>query len=430
MTRRTSSLLLVAGFITGLLIRFSLVFDLGVFDMEEYYKWGQRALEIGLPGSYHGIYFPLQYQSFEVCAVLVARSGLQFFTVFKLANLVFDLGSFLLLVSLLKRKQANPLYALLYWLHPWFLTVFSLGYIDFQFAFFVLLAIWLLRRDTIQDYLLAGLPLGCAFLMKPQAQILVLATFLYGCFRWFRRKDGRPFAMLTGPVLLFLFYEWLFVHALRRPRLEHAAILPASYLDITNIMPALTAQMTNIWAPVAYVLKKPGQSLIEVSDRIHLLPWVPAKFLAIAIVLGLLGWYVHRVARKPAASPGDSLMFVFCFASLAVPFLMTSAHENHLFLGTIFLCLVAAVETPFAVKAAIQVLLILQLLNLFSLYGLHPESLAIFLKRTLSAELVVLYSFVCVVCFALIAKWLWTTAGLRLQRSEDGGQRTESGSML
>ena len=344
MTRRTSSLLLVAGFITGLLVRFGLAFDMGVGDMQEYYNWGKRVLEVGLPRGYHGIYFPLQYQLFEACAAMVSYSGLKFFAVFKLANFAFDVGSFFLLLSLLKRQQANPLYALLYWLHPWFLTVFSLGYCDFQFAFFVLLALWLVRRDTIRDYLLAGLPLGCAFLMKPQAQILVLATFLYACFRWLRRKDARPFAMLAGSVLFFLAYEWFFVHTLRRPRFVHAAILPASYLNITNFFPALTAQMTNFWAPVAYVLKHPGQHIIEVSDRIHLLPWIPAKYLAMAIVLGLIGLYVHRVARKPALSPGDNMMLIFCFASLAVPFLMTSAHENHLFLGTMFLVLIAASE--------------------------------------------------------------------------------------
>ena len=418
MTRRTGNLLLVAGFITGLLVRFGLAFDMGVFDMEEYYKWGQRVLEVGLPRAYHGIYFPLQYQLFQVCAAIVTSSGLKFFAVFKLANLAFDIGSFFLLLSLLRRQQANPLYALLYWLHPWFLTVFSLGYCDFQFAFFIFLAIWLLRRDIILDYLLAGLPLGCAFLMKPQAQILVLAAFLYGCFRWLRQKDARPFAILAGPVLFFLAYEWFFVHTLRHPRFVHAAILPASYLNVTNVMPALTAQMTNIWAPVAYVLKNPGQSLIAVSDRIHLLPWVQAKFLAMAIVMGLVGLYIHRVARKPAHSPGDGLTLIFSFASLAVPFLMTSGHENHLFLGTIFLVLIAASKGPFQVKVAVQVLLIVQLLNLFSLYGIHPQSAAAFLKRTLSDELVVLYSFVCLACFALIAKWLWTSASL----SEAGGQ--------
>jgi len=102
---------------------------------------------------------------------------------------------------------------------------------------------------------------------------------------------------------------------------------------------------------------------------------------------------------------------------------MTSAHENHLFLGTMFLVLIAASEAPLRVKLAVQVLLLVQFLNLFSLYGLHPQSTASFLRGTLSDELVVLYSFACLVCFALIAKWLWTRASL----SEDGDRRLEDG---
>jgi hypothetical protein len=213
--------------------------------------------------------------------------------------------------------------------------------------------------------------------------------------------------MLAGPVLFFLAYEWFFVHTLRRPRLAHAAILPASYLNVTNVMPALTAQMTNIWAPVAYALRNPGQSLVAVSDRIHVLPWIPARYLAMGTVLGLIGLHVCRVERKSLPSPSDSLVLIFSFASLAVPFLMTSAHENHLFLGTIFMVLIAASEAAVPVKVAVQVLLIVQLLNLFSLYGIHPEAPATWFRRTFSDKLVVFYSLVCVACFGLIAKRLW-----------------------
>ena len=226
--------------------------------------------------------------------------------------------------------------------------------------------------------------------------------------------------MLAGPVLFFVAYEWFFVHILRRPRFVHAAILPASYLNVTNVMPSLSAQMTNFWTPVAYLLKNPGQKLFGVSDRIHLLPWIPAKYLAMGIVLALIGLYIWRVERGALPSPGDRMGLVFSFASLAVPFLMTSAHENHLFLGTIFVVLVAASEAPLQVKIAVQVLLMVQFLNLFSLYGLHPEAAAAWMRRTLSDEVAVFYSLVCVVSFALITKWLWSKRGLESARSASG----------
>lgn len=407
MSRRLTWTFLVLGFGAGLLVRYFLLFDKGVSDMDEYYRWGRDALAIGVPHSYHGIYFPLQYQLFEVCAAVVDRMGLAFFTVFKLANLVFDLLLFLLLLLFLVQRNASPLYALLYWLHPWFITVFSLGYIDFQFAFFVLLTVWLLRGETSWNYFLAGLPLGCAFLMKPQAQILIVATFFYGCVQWLRRKDFRPFALLAGPVLLFVSYEWFFVHTLRRPRFVHAAILPLSYLNVTNALPALTALMPNIWTPVAYLLKQPGQRIVQVSDQVLLLPYIPARYLAATVVLLLIGAYAYRVAREDRSTASESFLAIFAFASLTVPFLMTSAHENHLFLGTILLVLLASSAAPLRIKIAIQVLLLVQTLNLVALYGIHPQSLAGSLRAMYSDGVAIAYASIDVACFALIGHWIW-----------------------
>jgi hypothetical protein len=393
-----------------------MLFYMGVFDMDVYYEWGRKALEVGMPKSYHGIYFPLQYQVFEVCAWAVGKVGGQFFTLYKLPNLLCDAGSFCLLVLLLKRRGANPLYALLYWLHPWFLTVFSLGYCDFQFTFWVLFCLWLLRGETARDYLLAGLPLAAAFLMKPQALILIVAVFAYGLFRYLGTRDLRPLWMLVGPSLLFLGYEIWFTLSLPRPRYVVAQVLPASYLGVTNIMPALTAQMTNIWFPIAYLIRKPGQRIHTVSDQIHLLPYLQVRHLAAAVVLTLVGLHVFRVEREMERSPSDSFVKIFGFAALAVPFLMTSAHENHLFLASVFLVLLMSQRIPLMAKVAIPVLLLVQFLHIYSLYGAHPSWFAELLKRTQSDEMAVVYSIVAVFCFAVIATALWKTSEARRSR--------------
>lgn len=408
---RTSAAVLVIGAIVGLLIRRSTFFYMGTFDMDAYYEWGKRALESGLPRSYHGIYFPLQYQLFEVCAWLVHKLGAEFFTVFKLSNLLFDIGSFCLLVFLLKRQRSNPAYALLYWLHPWFLAVFSLGYIDFQFTFFVLLGVWLLRLDTALDYLLAGIPLGLAFLMKPQAQILVVATFFYGVCSYIRTKNTRPLAMLVGPMLIFFAYEIYFVRTLPRPRYLAALVLPSSYLNVTNVMPALTAQMTNVWYPIAYLIKHPGQPLHTISDQIHVLPYISAKYSAAIVVLGLIGFHIFRVERQADLSVSDRFVRIFGFATLVVPFLMTSAHENHLFLGSVFLVLIAAGRpSRVPAKIAIQVMLLVQFLNIYELYGTHPHGFANLLRRIQSDEVAVVYSVISVICFCFMIKPLWSGA--------------------
>lgn len=405
---RPAKILLALGFLAGLLVRYSMLFYKGTFDMDAYYEWGQRALEVGLSRSYHGIYFPVQYQLFELCDWLAAQLSAQSFVIFKLSNLTFDLASFCLLVLLLKRQRSNPAWALLYWLHPWFLAVFSLGYIDFHFTFFVLLCVWFLRRDAVRDYLLAGIPLAVAFLMKPQAQILLIAVFAYAVFRYLRTRDARPFGMLAGPIVLFLSYEAYFISSLPHPRYVAAVVLPASYLNITNIMPSLTAQMTNIWCPVAYLIRNPDQSLPMVSDQIQLLPYISAKYLAAATVLALLSLYVFRVERESESSPGDKFVTIFGFATLAVPMLMTSAHENHLFLGTVFVVLLTARCNPWFMKLTAQILLLIQFLNIYSLYGEHPLWLAELLRPTQSDKIAVVYSLVAVVCFVVIAKTLWS----------------------
>jgi hypothetical protein len=413
MTSKTVSILLLLGTLVGLAMKWFMLFHMGTFDMNSYFEWGRKALEVGLSRSYHGIYFPIQYQLFEICAWAVAKTGAQFFIIYKVLSLLCDLGIFWVLLLLLRRRGANPLYALLYWLHPWFLAVSSLGYCDFQFSLCVVLCVWFLRGEEARDYLLAGLPLAVAFLMKPQAQVLIVATLAYGLSRYLRSRDWRPLAMLVPPTFLFMAYELWFTRALPRPRYIAAQVLPLSYLNITNIMPALTAQMTNIWYPVAYLLKKPRRGVQTVSDQIHLLPYLPAKYLMAIIVLGLVCLHAFRVEPETETSPSDKFVKIFGFATLAVPFLMTSAHENHLFLGSVFLVLLVAQHVSLFSKLSIQVLLLVQFLNIYSLYGTHPQWLADLMKRTQSDEVTVAYSIVAVVCFAVIAKTLWTPIYVR-----------------
>ena len=396
---------LLAGLILGLPLKYGMLFYPGVFDMDAYYEWGNAALAPGLVQSYHGIYFPLQYQLFAACAWTVARSGLEFFIVFKAANVVFDLGLFFLLVFILRRQGSNPIYALLYWLHPWFLTIFSLGYIDFQFSFFVLLSVWCLRGETVRDYGLAGLALGCAFVMKPQAQILLIATFCFVLSRYLRTRDMRPWAMLAGSVAFFGGYELFFY--LTERSYASAWILPSSYLNISNVMPALTAQMTNIWYPVAYLMKPAGEPIYSVSDQIHILPLLSVKFLAAAVVLLLIGWHVFRIERATALSISEKFIRIFGFAAMLVPFVMTSGHENHLFLGTIFLVLLMGQGTNLRLKLAGHILLVVQFLHIYSLYGQHPGRLTVFLRQQQSDELAIVYSLVSLACFAVICRPLW-----------------------
>ena len=81
--RRSATILLAVGALIGLIIRYRMLFYIGIDDMKAYHEWGKSALETGLPSSYHGIYFPIQYQVFEVCAWNSRKIGCEFFPCFQ-----------------------------------------------------------------------------------------------------------------------------------------------------------------------------------------------------------------------------------------------------------------------------------------------------------------------------------------------------------
>ena len=179
--------IVLAGFAVGLLLRVFMLSYRGTFDMDTNARWGRAVVREGLAHAYAGNYFPLAYQLFGAVEWLASRLGVDAIPVHKAANLVFDAGTFWVLVALLRQSRGGPLFALLYWLHPWFLLVFSLGYVDFHFTFFVLLWLWLVRDATTAGrYFLAGIPLALALMMKPQAVLPAASVLIY---LWFRRRD-------------------------------------------------------------------------------------------------------------------------------------------------------------------------------------------------------------------------------------------------
>jgi hypothetical protein len=400
-------LVLVTGFAAGLLVRIAMLLHPGMYDMNQYHAWGQEALASSLPQTFHGIYFPVQYQIFIVAAWITNALGVDFWIVFKAFNLVFDIASFVVILALLERMRARPTFALLYWGHPWLLAVFSLGYVDFQFTFFVLLSLLLLRNDTARSYALAGVPLGVAFLMKPQAQVLIVAAFAFAVFRSLRRRDLRPFAILAGSVILFFVYEAYFTAALWSARGIRAVIfLPEYYQGVTNVMPCLTADMLNLWYPVAYFLKEPGAEIFTVTDQYEPFLGIPTKHFAGAAVIGLVVWSASRFERDRSADPSTRLLYLFAFASVVVPFIMTSGHENHLFLGSVLLVLCLANGVSLWTHLAAHVLLAVQFLNITGRVAQYPAWLAEILTSIYSQEVALVYALISIPCFMMVLRTL------------------------
>lgn len=358
--------------VLGAVLRLATLFFLGMDDTPHYFAWGMKANAEGLALAYHGIYFPFQWQIFQICAALCVGLGLPHFVVFKGLTLLCDVGILCALARLLDDLGMDPWHSLWFWCHPSFLIFDALGYVDAQFTLAVLATILLVRRgDTSADLVLAGIPFGLAFLMKPQVQVLMLAAGSYVVFRGYGRRDWKPAGLLIVPSLLFGAYSVAFA-------LEGRSIwaLVLSYLDIASVMPALSANMLNMWYPIAF-LSAPERPIYFVGDTTTVLGALTIGGLAMIATAGTIvafsGWLLRREHR---GSRFDDWSLLFLHAATVLPMMMTNAHENHFFLAGVLLVLLLPFVRSALVKMAIHLLWAIPLLNLVSLYGLGDNALS------------------------------------------------------
>lgn len=353
----------------GLFLRIFSLFYNGIFDMETYYEWGLAALTKGLHESYHGTYFPIQYQIFEFGAWLALKLNIEHFIVFKSINLFFDCGILVVLYLIFKKMGISHYYLLLYWIHPWFLNMFSLGYVDFQFSFFILLSLYFTFSGSRKNYLLSGLFLAVAFLMKPQVQIIIIAFFIYCCLKYLRKKDFKQFHIFVFPVILFILYSLFFWIAAASP-----LRLANSYVLVSKVMPCLSANFLNAWFSIAYLIKDVDAPIYSVSDQLSIFH-IQLKIFAVIAVFALIIYFLKNLINK-TSKDGEQFNFLLiaCFSSVVLPFVMTSAHENHLFLGSILLIPIAAKSKSMIIKISVHVILILQFINLYGYYGIGEIS--------------------------------------------------------
>ncbi|MBN1562045.1 hypothetical protein JW998_17460 [candidate division KSB1 bacterium] len=365
-------------FLFGLLIRLMMVQYTGHGDMNGYFNRGMKVLQIGLSKAYIGNYFPLQYQIFAFSAWLSLVFKVDFWIIFKITNLIFDSGIFLIFIALLKRLGHSPLWVALYWLNPYILQFFSLGYCDFQQSFFIMATIYLLLKSKrFTDYIISGIPSGLALLMKPQSLMPFVTATLFILFQSLRRRKVDGFGFLIFPLILFCAYTFYFLCNQRG-----LLLLAATYKNAANIMPCLNAHMYNIWYPIAYLMKEPGARIWSVPDTILILPFLQARTLAIFLAVGSIVAYLVLISFKSQLQKDNfAILPAITFSSFAVPFLMTSAHENHLFLSVVLLMLMAVHYKNIWFRSALIVLVLIQYINIACLYG--QEKTSLFIKAAL-----------------------------------------------
>jgi hypothetical protein len=415
----------VALFAAGLAVRVIGLFHFGMVDVHSYVAWAKTLDLKGLAEAYSGTYFPLQWQIFQLCVALSEGGGLKIWQGIKLVSVGFELATFALLAHMLRRWRANPAWALLYWCHPWFLATSFLGYIDSQITFFSLLA--LLGAEAARGprgFAIAGIPLGIAFVVKPQAVMLVAASAAYVGARGLLRRDWRAWPLLLGPCAAFAGYS-LFFFAHGKPLLH----LADSYLEAARHMPAISAQMLNVWYPLAYALAE-GGSVVLVADANPVFDGLTARHVALALTLSCLVALVASLARRgEGAELEKDWLLLFTGASTIIPMLMTRVHEQHLYLATAFFALLLPMPMARLQRLSVHVLLAIQFLNVVGLYGLGRNRLTPPLKpfhELWIGPLSVAVALVASLCFFAILNLLFELAA----RERAGPRRGLPGALL
>jgi hypothetical protein len=380
---RPATIALWGGFVAVLALKLLFVSDRGTGDMDTALGWGHTLLHVGLVRGYTGSNFPIAFQLYEGLVTLADHLGVNEYLAMKSFDLACDVGTFFLLRVLLRRWDVNPAWAFAYWLSPYFLVMTWLGYDHFQMGLLVvglLLAIdraW--RRQTVGTWALAAFVMGIGFLQRPQFQALVAALALYGGFvaiDHLRRRAPLRAALVnreTAPVLWLLggaavffagYSIWFWVGG------KYATFLVHSYATVSAFSPALSANMLNVWAMVAEAYRHGPEQLTMVTGPHY---WhLVAGLLGIVVLLGGTWLIARRHAQRPFPL---TALYLFAFASLALPNVYTRAHENHFFLAALLLVPVMAIaQRRVGVFVALAATSALQAFNMFSIYGFGSVS--------------------------------------------------------
>lgn len=376
MEQKNLKILVCALFAIGLLVRVGLMESKGTADFSEYVKWGKGTYEKGLVGGFQGGYFPVQYQSLQASYAIAVNLSLPPDKVIRIFNLVFELGCLALLMYILRKHLSTTKIMVLFWLNPFALIIFQQGYVDAQFAFFVLAALALITSDLggsnpggLSKYILAGLPLGIALLMKPQPiPIFVALAVLFVIFfaQRKRREAWKIACMVILPVVLYAAFSFYFAANIdiydnhrSLPRVSEmlqqkaglskgvadfgaaSLFLTGQYAYTAQNKAAINAQMANPWFLVATALNKDGLPIYRVSDTLTLFG-VSYRNIGLLLLFAAAITILVRVARKET-DLDTKIILASCVFPILLPYLGTNAHENHFYLGFILITVMGAI---------------------------------------------------------------------------------------
>lgn len=351
-------------FAIGLLIRILLIGTHSSSDIYEFIRWGKNTYESGLAKSFEGGYFPIQYLILGGSYGAAEKTGLNPEYALKISNLIFEIGIILLITRLLTKYLTTEKILFLFWLNPFALIIFQQGYVDAQFAFFILLSIFIIEKEISGEkrkFILAGIPLGISLLMKPQTAPLFIGLIILAVILFFLKKriDGINIILIfIVPIILYIFFSMFlgFTIDIKKHKTlttfseqlhektglsKRTSEITASSLSltaeyffvITKRLPSLSANMPNGWFFVALAHNKKGVPLYRISDNLKLFG-VSYRIIGSLFFISIASTLLYRIA-KADFSLSKKIIFSLVLIPILMPYLTTSAHENHFYLGFI-----------------------------------------------------------------------------------------------
>ena len=361
-------------FLSGLLIRVAFIPFAGTHDVTYDLRWGHDINREGFLHFYYGNYFPFQYHVFQIVDIASRLPHISGVAAFNTVNVIFEVATFFVLQRLLSAYGASRGTAFHYWLNPYFLCISWLGYIDGQFGFFVVLALLVMAAKTdAVGYTVAGMAWAAALFFKPQPLVLAVVFSMFVLFRLLRNRRSRrsvgpplvQIALLFAPTLVLISAYSGAVAAEGRGWM----FVPRSFVHFGDFqVSSLTANMLNVWQPVAHLLHTGTEPIYAVQGP-HWLQHVGVGATA-AIVIGTT---FIGATRCRSASDSVTVLTLFTCAALTLPMMMTRAHENHLFLGALLGVVCVGVLRDRILTASFFCLLALQFVHIVVLYGLGTD---------------------------------------------------------
>ena len=317
--------LIVLVVLAGGLIRFALATSIGFpYDIDDYKRFGQKAMDYGIFGVYAKDGMPRV--TYPPLMTWLARAALwmggggkdvaptDFRTPFAGLMCLCDMGMIVVLMLLgLERGLKSGLAAAAIWaFNP--ASLFDTGY-WIQSNPAMLLAIGLAAALGIwKRWFWAGLALGIACLLKPQAWILIPMLWLWARHDEGRRALWRSVMGLLVPILLVL----------------AGFIAKGTFGDMRSLFTGISIYMTaisvnahNFWWLVQLINGQPIDAQVLVLGLINIRFIASAILITAMMVVAWLWWRNHRQARGVDGVEMLAIMAMLFFL------LGLQQHENH-----------------------------------------------------------------------------------------------------